>query len=114
MSTVNILYLDTDNNGSTGYYGGGWPGFGAEYRIVFSNGFNPPKLQSFTGGSQGSDFWTDVTTLDGAYSGGSAEICIPYSYIGKSAGSVIKVLFRPGQDAAPDFWQSAKPAYTLK
>jgi hypothetical protein len=114
MSTVNILYLDTDNNKNTGYYGGGWPNFGAEYRIVYSNGFNPPKLQSFSGGSQGSDSWTDVSVLSGAFSGGSAEVCIPYSSIGKSAGSVIKLLFRPGQDAAPDFWQSTKPTYTLK
>lgn len=114
MSTVNILYIDSDNTAGTGYYGGGWPSFGAEYRIVYSNGFNPPKLQRFAGGSQGNDSWTDVAVLNASYNGGSAELEIPYSYIGVSSDTTIKLLFRANQDAAPDFWQASKPVYKLK
>lgn len=115
MSTVNILYIDSDNNAGTGYFGGGWPAFGGDYRIVYSNGFNPPKLQRFSGGSQGSDSWVDVTVLNGAFSGGSAEVGIPYNQLGGvSTGTTVKLLFRPAQDAAPDFWAGTKPTYTLK
>jgi len=115
LSVVNILYIDTDNNADTGYYGGGWPDFGADYRIVYSHSFDPPKLQKFTGSSQGNDTWTNLTTLDGAFDEGSAEICIPYTSVTPAFSSeqVIKLLFRAGQTAAPGFWDGSKPTYEL-
>lgn len=113
MSTVNILYLDTDNVSTTGYYGGGWPQFGADYRIVYSNYFIPPKLQQFSGSDQGDDQWTDVAALSGAYSGSSAEIAIPYNTMNLTSGQTVKLMFRASEDAAPDFWRSSQPTYTL-
>ena len=118
MSNVNILYLDTDNVKTTGFYGGGWPQFGADYRIVYNNDFMPPKLQKFAGSSQGDDTWKDVATLNGAYSGNCAEIEIPYNLLAANSGQAIKLLFRVDSDStsdsAPDFWSSSMPTYTLK
>ena len=114
MFNVNILYLDTDNVKTTGYYGGGWPQFGADYRIVYRDSFMPPMLQKFAGSSQGDDAWKDVATLNGAYRGNCAEIEIPYNLLAANSGQAIKLLFRVDSDSAPDFWLNSMPTYTLK
>ncbi len=114
LGIVNIIYLDTDANVATGFNAGGWPSMGAEYRIVHTTaGYPNPVLEVHTGAA-GSDTWSTVITLYGAYSGSSAEYEVPYSVVspGLVSGGHITVLYRASQDAAPNFW-SPQPAHYI-
>jgi len=99
---------------ATGFNAGGWPSMGAEYRIVHTTaGYPNPVLEVHTG-APGSDTWSTVINLYGAYSGANAEYEVPYSVIspGLVSGGHITVLYRASQDAAPNFW-SPQPAHYI-
>jgi len=115
LSVINIIYLDTDYNVATGY-SPSWPAIGADYRLVHATaGFPSPTLQVHTGGS-GSDSWSTVMTVSGAFSGDSGEYALPYSAFSPplAGGGSVSALYRASQDGAPDFFGPKPPAHILQ
>lgn len=115
LGIVNIIYFDTDYNVATGF-APTWTAVGADYRLVHATaGFSTPTLQVHTG-SSGSDTWTTVTTVSGAFSGNSAEYAIPYSAFSPAlvSGGSVSSLYRASQDGAPDFYSAKPAAYILQ
>jgi len=80
LNSAYNIFLDTDNNRSTGYTGGAnnFP-VGAEYMVQGST------LYKYTGGSGTAWSWASVGTLTSGVSSNTAEIKVPRSWIGSPA-----------------------------
>ncbi len=108
-STVTyILYLDTDDNRSTGFNAGWWTACGADYRIVHDAG-NDGTVWSHTG-AQSSDTWNLVGGPVANVYGSPMELRIPVADLGISIPQNIAVLARGGAgDGSPEFGAAAVP-----
>ncbi|MCX7921441.1 MAG: hypothetical protein N3B21_05390 [Clostridia bacterium] len=95
ISGTNHLYIDSDNNGDTGYRGSVWTNCGAEYLV--ENG----ALYSYN--ANGTSWpWTKVTNITMLTSDSVIETVVSLSLIGRSTPGEMKLSYRRNStDYAP-------------
>ena len=109
------IFLDTDNNATTGY-NGGWFAHGYDYLIQYGAGGG--GIYSFAGGAVQSGWsWGGWSAFTFAYNDDVAELAAPLATLGISGGDDVVVEFSVSGGGATETWaaswEGAAETYTV-